>query len=182
MNIWGRALKLTGWSVEITAPRRDKCVICVAPHTTNWDFLIGLSAYRSLGRDANFLMKKFWFFFPMKYIFYHFGGIPVESSRKSGKSLVAQIVEDFKTRDYINLAITPEGTRSRQPMWHTGFLNIAIQANVPIQLGVIDFKNKRVIIKDEYYPTGDIEDDMKNVKAYYAQFPDAAKYPEKFAI
>lgn len=182
MNIWGRALKWAGWSVEITAPRRNKCVICVAPHTSNWDFVLGLSAYRSLGRDANFLMKKFWFFFPMKYLFYHFGGIPVESSRKTGKSLVAQIVDDFGTRSYLNLAVTPEGTRSRQPEWHTGFLRIATEANVPVQLGVIDFANKRIIIKDEIQPSGDVEADMKRVKAYYAQYSDAAKFPEKFAL
>ena len=61
MNIWGRLLKWSGWKVSVTAPRRDKCVICVAPHTSNWDFILGLAAYRSLGRKANFLMKEFWF-------------------------------------------------------------------------------------------------------------------------
>lgn len=182
MNIWGRALKWTGWTVEITAPRRDKCVICVAPHTSNWDFILGLAAYRSLGYGENFLMKKFWFFFPLKYFFYHFGGIPVESSKKSGKSLVKQIVEDFNERPYMNLAVTPEGTRSRQPEWHTGFLRIATEAKVPVQLGLLDFANKRIIIKEEIIPSGDIESDMKRVKAYYAQFPNVAKFPEKFAL
>lgn len=182
MNVWGFALKMAGWKVEITAPRRDKCVICVAPHTSNWDFVIGLAAYRSLGRDANFLMKKFWFFFPLKYLFYHFGGIPVESSRKTGRSLVSRIVDDFRRRDYINLAVTPEGTRSLEPRWHTGFLQIAVHAGVPVQLGVIDFRYKRVIIEKEYVPTGDIALDMKNVKSYYAQFTDAARYPSKFTV
>lgn len=182
MNIWGRALRWAGWSVDITAPRRDKCVICVAPHTSNWDFVLGLSAYRSLGRDANFLMKKFWFFFPMKYLFYHFGGIPVESSKKTGRSLVSQIVEDFSQRSYINLAVTPEGTRSYQPEWHTGFLRIATEAKVPVQLGLLDFERKRIIIKEEIMPSGDIDADMKRVKAYYAKFPHAAKYPTKFGL
>ena len=65
MNLWGRILKWAGWHVDITAPRRQKCVICVAPHTSNWDFILGLFAYKSLGREANFLMKEFWFFFPL---------------------------------------------------------------------------------------------------------------------
>lgn len=181
MNIWGLALKMFGWRVRITAPVRDKCVICVAPHTTNWDFIVGLAAYHSLGRKANFLMKKFWFFFPLKYLLRYFGGIPVESSKKTGKSLVAQIIDDFKTRDYMNLAVTPEGTRSRVEKWHTGFLQIALGAGVPVQLGVIDFARKEIIIEQEFIPSGNIEEDMRYVKGFYAQYPDAAKYPEKFS-
>lgn len=182
MNIWKWALKLTGWRVDITAPRRDKCVICVAPHTSNWDFIVGLAAYKSLGRNANFLMKKFWFFFPLKYLIKSLGGIPVESSKKTGRSLVSQTIEDFNKRDYMNLAVTPEGTRSRVDKWHTGFLQIALGANVPIQLGVIDFSDKRVIIEKEFIPSGDIEDDMKFVKNFYKDCSKAAKYPHKFAV
>ena len=107
MNLWGRLLKIFGWKVDITAPRRDKCVICVAPHTSNWDFIIGLAAYRSLGRDANFLMKKSWFFFPLGSIFRAFGGIPVD--RRHGGTLTEAVVEMFRTRPYVNLAVTPKG-------------------------------------------------------------------------
>ena len=84
MNLWGRLLRLAEWSVDITAPRRDKCVICVAPHTSNWDFILGLAAYRSLGRKANFLMKEFWFFFPLKYLLTSLGGIPVSRKGSGG--------------------------------------------------------------------------------------------------
>lgn len=181
MNIWSLALKLFGWKVEITAPRRDKCVICVAPHTSNWDFIAGLTAYKSLGRNANFLMKKFWFFWPLKYLLKSLGGIPVESSKKTGVSLVETIITYFKQRPYMNLAVTPEGTRSRVETWRTGFLRIALGANVPIQLGVIDFKNKLILIEKEVIPTHDIDKDMIEIRKYYSKFPDAAKYPEKFA-
>ena len=111
MNLWGKILKWRGWSVDITAPRRDKCVICVAPHTSNWDFLIGLAAYKSLGREANFLMKDFWFFFPLGLLMRRLGGIPVPRKRHGG-SLTEHIIEDFKSREYMNLAVTPEGSRS----------------------------------------------------------------------
>ena len=57
--------------MDISAQRRDKCVICVAPHTSNWDFILGLFAYKSLGREANFLMKEFWFFFPLNILLRH---------------------------------------------------------------------------------------------------------------
>lgn len=182
MNIWGYLLKWVGWKVVITTPRQDKCVICVAPHTSNWDFLAGLAAYRSLGREANFLMKKFWFFWPLKYLLRYYGGIPVDSSKKSGISLTDQIIEDFKVRDYMNLAVTPEGTRSYTTKWRTGFLYIAYGAKIPVQLGVIDFKNKTVRITEEYMPTGDIDKDMAHIKSYYSSYVDAARYPEKFTV
>lgn len=181
MNIWGLALKFFGWKVDITAPRRDKCIICVAPHTSNWDFILGLAAYRSLGRKANFLMKEFWFFFPLKYLLKYFGGIPVPSRNKKS-NLTEEIVKKFESSNYINLAVTPEGTRSRVEKWRTGFLYISYGAKVPIQLGVIDYKNKDIIIRDEFIPSGDIEADMRYVKEYYAKFPDAAKYPDKFSV
>lgn len=178
-NVWGKLLKLAGWTVEITAPHLDKCVICVAPHTSNWDFIMGLLAYKSLGREANFLMKEFWFFFPLKYLLCSLGGIPVPAKGKKGH-LTQWIVKQFKTQTYVNLAVTPEGTRSLQAHWRTGFLYIARDAGVPIQLGVIDYYSKKVIIKDEYQVTGDVEVDMSNIKHYYSQFAGAAKYPDKF--
>ena len=178
MNLWGFTFKCMGWQTDITVPYRDKAVICVAPHTSNWDFIMGLLAYRSMGRKASFLMKEFWFFFPLKYLFYALGGIPVKSNPKV--SLTAQIIEDFKSRSRLNLAVTPEGSRSGVEKWRTGFLTIAYQANVTIQLGVIDFKEKKVIIREEYEPTGNYEYDLKNIRHYYSQFRQAAKYPDKF--
>lgn len=178
MNLWGRLLRLAGWSVDITAPRRDKCVICVAPHTSNWDFILGLAAYRSLGRKANFLMKEFWFFFPLKYLLTSLGGIPV--SRKGSGGLTRHIVDMFGSRGYMNLAVTPEGTRSVRSQWRTGFLHIALDAHVPVQLGVIDYKRKRVVIRDEFSPTGDVGADLRQVKAYYSRWKEAARYPDKF--
>ncbi|MDE7381625.1 MAG: 1-acyl-sn-glycerol-3-phosphate acyltransferase [Muribaculaceae bacterium] len=172
---------MTGWKTDISAPYRNKCVICVAPHTSNWDFIIGLAAYKSLGRNANFLMKEFWFFFPLNFILKGLGGIPVPRKKKGAK-LTEVVINKFRTSEYCNLAVTPEGTRSKQTEWKTGFLYIATEADVPIQLGVIDFKNKEVIIRDEYFPTGNIESDMKAIKAFYADKSSAARYPEKFSI
>lgn len=181
MNAWGRLLRMFGWEVDITAPRRDKCVICVAPHTSNWDFILGLAAYKSLGREANFLMKEFWFFFPLKYLLRHLGGIPVPRNGKGGK-LTDYIIGEFARRHYMNLAVTPEGTRSRVSKWRTGFLYIAHGAGVPVQLGVIDYERKKVIIKEEILTTGDVDADMRRVKDYYRAFREAAYCPEKFTV
>lgn len=181
MNVWGRILKIAGWEVDITAPRRDKCIICVAPHTSNWDFILGLLAYKSLGRKANFLMKKFWFFFPLKYLLHGLGGIPVNRDGSSG-SLTHDIIEQFDSTDYMNLAITPEGTRSARQQWRTGFLYIAYGAKVPVQLGVIDYKDRKIIIREEFTPTGNPDDDMAFVKTYYSRYAGAARYPDKFSV
>lgn len=178
MNFWQACFKLTGWSKKISVPYREKAVICVAPHTSNLDFIIGLFAYRSAGRKANFLMKDFWFFFPLKYVLRALGGIPV--NRKSNSSLTSIITKDFLTLPHLNLAITPEGTRSPVEKWKTGFLIIANNAKVPIQLGVIDYKNKKVLIEEEYITSGDIEYDLRKIREFYSRFADVARHPHQF--
>ena len=176
MNLAALILKLAGWKLEITVPDYPKCIICVAPHTSNWDFILGKLAYAAAGRKAGFLMKEAWFFWPLGPIFRAIGGIPVPKVR--GGSLVETIVKCFDATDRMQLAITPEGTRSRVTKWRTGFLNIAREANVPIVLGAIDFKKKEITIVRTFTPSGDNERDMAEIKKYYRQF--TGKYPDKF--
>lgn len=169
-------LRIAGWTVDITVPDYPKCIICVAPHTSNWDFILGKLAYASVHRKAGFLMKESWFFFPLGLIFKAMGGIPVP--RKKGSSLVDMLTERFRTSDRLAIAITPEGTRSANANWRQGFLHIARQADVPIVLGAIDFKTKSIIIKQTFIPTDDVDADMRVIKNYYRQF--TGKYPENF--
>lgn len=176
MNLAKFILRIFGWSVDITTPDYPKCLICVAPHTSNWDFILGELAYRSVGRKAGFLMKEQWFRWPLGAIFKAMGGIPVQ--KKRGSSLTEAIVEKYRTSSRLSLAITPEGTRSRTSEWRHGFLHIALQAHVPLLLGAIDYKKKYIEVKTEFTPTGDIEADMKAVKQFYSRF--SAKYPDKF--
>lgn len=176
MNISRLILKITGWHVDITVPDYPKVIICVAPHTSNWDFVLGKLAYWSVNRQAGFLMKESWFFFPLKYLFRALGGIPVP--RRRGASLVETIVAKYNRSTHLALAITPEGTRSRTDKWRHGFLYIAMEANVPIVLGALDYRNKQIVITEEFIPTGDVEADLAAIKQYYKQF--SGKYPEKF--
>jgi 1-acyl-sn-glycerol-3-phosphate acyltransferase len=137
----------------------------VAPHTSNWDFILGKLAYASVGRKTGFLMKETWFFPPLGWIFKAIGGIPVP--RKRGSSLSQVIVDKFKSAERMQLAVTPEGTRSRVSEWRHGFLYIARDANVPIVLGVLDAATKTMTIDKTFLPVGDIEADMKAIKQYY---------------
>lgn len=177
MNISGLILRIAGWKVHVTVPDYPKCIICVAPHTSNWDFILGKLAYASIGRKAGFLMKDSWFFFPLGYILKAIGGVSVARKSKAG-SLVEQLIYRYNHTDRLTLAITPEGTRSLNQRWHTGFLNIAYATHVNVVLGAIDFGTKQIFLTKTFEPTGNIDDDMRAVKNYYKQFQ--GKYPEKF--
>lgn len=177
MNLAARLLKWMGWTVSVSAPDFPKCIICVAPHTSNWDFILGELAYLSVGRHAGFLMKEQWFFWPLGVFFRKIGGIPV-ARRNKKTSLTDAVVEQFNKAERLHLAITPEGTRSLTRRWHTGFLHIALRAGVPIELGVLDFEHKHISIDTVFTPTGDIEADLRRVKDFYS--PYSGKYPDKF--
>ena len=171
-------LRLFGWTVEVDVPDYPKCVICVAPHTSNWDFFIGKLAYLSIGRYAGFMMKKEWFFFPLGLIFKAVGGIPVDRSRKS--SLVDQMARKFAGSKQFHLAITPEGTRKANPNWKKGFYFIALKAQVPIMLIGIDYPTKTITSTKAIMPTGDFEKDMHEIKLYFKDF--RGKIPENFSV
>ena len=127
-------------------------------------------------------MKDFWFFFPLKYLLRALGGIPVPR-KKSGSNLTGQLIELFNDTDYVNLAVTPEGTRKKNSDWKTGFIYIAKGAGVPIELALIDYSLKKVIIKKELDPAKDnVEKTLSEIKKYYSQFTHAARYPENFKV
>lgn len=178
-NLSGLILKIFGWSVNITIPDYPKLIVCVAPHTSNWDFILGKLAYASINRKAGFLMKDTWFFWPLGSFFRAIGGIPVPRKRKSVRSLTEVVVEKLNESAKLTIAITPEGTRSKTSNWRTGFLHIAQNANVPIALGVLDYPTHQIIIEDIFEPTGDTDADMRTVKDFYK--PYQGKYPDKFS-
>lgn len=171
-------LDLVGWKVVGQLDYPKKCVICVAPHTSNWDLPLGLIIYKSLGRKASFLIKKEWFFFPMNLLFNALGGIPVDRSKKT--SLTEQIANIYNQKSQFQLAITPEATRKRNKDWKLGFYYIAQAANVPILVVALDYKKKEADFKKVFYPTGDVDADLKTIKECYKDV--TAKFPENFAI
>lgn len=171
-------LKLIGWKVNIKVEIPTSCVICVAPHTSNWDLPLGLLVYSSLGLKASFLMKKDWFFFPLNFIFKALGAIPVDRSKKN--SLTSQVAEVFAEKKTFHLAVTPEGTRKANKDWKKGFYYIALEAHVPIMIASFDYKLKTITVEDNFIPTGDADKDMEVIKSYYKNI--TAKYPDKFLL
>lgn len=169
-------LRISGWQLGALGDYVPKCVICVAPHTSNWDFIIGKLFYASIGRKASFLIKKEWFFFPFNLIFGSMGGIPVD--RRKNTSVTDQMAEAFDTRETFHLAITPEGTRKITSDWKRGFYYIALKANVPILLAYIDYKKKEVGVKTLFYPTGNTDADIEEIRGYYRGV--TGKHPANF--
>lgn len=171
-------LKLIGWKVVVQIEFPDKCVICVAPHTSNWDLLLGLIVYASMGKRAYFLIKKEWFFFPMNLIFKVLGGIPVDRKKKT--SLTEQMTEEYNKRDKFQIAITPEATRKRNPEWKRGFYYIALAAKVPIVVAALNYGKKEADFRKVIIPTGDADADILEIKACYKDV--IARHPKNFAL
>jgi len=170
--------KVLGWKAVVTVEEPPKSVICVAPHTSNWDFIIGKLYYWSLGRKSSFLMKKSWFFFPAGILLRSMGGIAVDRSKRT--SVTEQMAEEFNKHESFHLAITPEGTRKLISKWKMGFYHIAVQAKVPIQLAYIDYEKKEMGISGILYPSDDEEADLVIIQAFYKSVN--PKHPEKFFI
>lgn len=168
---------ILGWKAEVTVPDFEKCIICVAPHTSNWDLFIGKLFINAIGRESGFLMKKDWFFFPLGAIFRWMGGIPVERNKRT--SMVDSLVELIKKTKKFHLAVTPEGTRSRNPDWKKGFYYIALGAQIPIVLIGVDYKKKCISATKYIIPTGNIEEEMREIKLFFKDFK--GKHPENFS-
>lgn len=170
--------KILGWKVGGEFPVLSKCVIVVAPHTSNWDFLIAKLAYSSIGRTANFLIKAEWFFFPFNLIFKSLGGIPVKRERNS--SLTDTLAAEFVRRDRMQLAITPEGTRKPVQEWKRGFYYIALKADIPILLVGLDYAKKEALSLGVIRPSGDYDKDIEEIKSRYRGIQ--AKNPSNFLL
>ena len=170
--------KQMGWTKNITVDHPDKYIICLAPHTSNWDFILGQIYSCSENIRINFLMKKEWFFWPLGNLFRKLGGIPVNRSKHN--SMTDFLADTAKRNDTFRLCITPEGTRSLNPEWKKGFYYIAMKAEIPILLYGIDYKKRLIECTRSIIPTGDIKQDMKEIKLYFKDFK--GKKPELFTI
>lgn len=163
----GRALLAAlGWRVAGTLPDIPKGVIIVAPHTTNWDFVVGIAAKFALGLRASWLGKHTLFRPPFGAFMRWLGGIPVV--RSSSHDVVAQSVERFAERDRLMLGISPEGTRKAVEKWRSGFYYIARGAGVPIIPVAFDWSRHTLVVGPAVTPGDDMEADLRALGAFFA--------------
>ncbi len=161
-------LKMTGWRVVGPLPDIHKYLIIAAYHTSNWDFVIGLCAAFVLRIKTYWIGKDSLFRPPFHWFFRWVGGIP--TNRDRSQNMVGRIIEVFEEHKNMIIALAPEGTRKRMPYWKSGFYHIALGAGIPIVLAFIDYPSKSCGIGEVFYPTGDMEADMKQIRAFYSRF------------
>jgi 1-acyl-sn-glycerol-3-phosphate acyltransferase len=166
--LWRLYLHLAGWTVKGVFPHHlPKCVVLVAPHTSNWDFVIGLAFRSKLDLvHAKYLGKAELFKPPFGFLFRKLGGFPVNRLEKN--KLVDQVVELFNTHQSFVLVLSPEGTRKKVQRLRTGFYHIARKAVVPIVMTGFDFQKKQAIISDPFFTTGDEKADFNQIYQFYA--------------
>ncbi|MEN9559950.1 MAG: hypothetical protein RLZZ502_1161 [Pseudomonadota bacterium] len=158
-------LNLFGWKVTACEPPA-KAVIIIAPHTSNWDFLIGILGKWDKNLDLKFLSKDSLLRGPLGWWFKYVGAVAVD--RNAAHGLVQQVVNEFKQKEHFLLAIAPEGTRKFTPHWKSGFYRIALAAKVPIGLATIDVRKKEIRLENYYMPSGDEAVDMAYIRKMYS--------------
>ena len=158
-------LSAWGWRIDGEFPDRAKMVAIVAPHTSNWDFIVGIVAVFALGIRVRFLIKHTVFWPPLGWFLTWCGGIPV--NRQAPQGLVTQAVDIIESAPQIFLAITPEGTRKGK-QWKSGFYRIAYDAKLPILPVVFDGPARRIRLLAPFQPCGDYEADLPSLLALYA--------------
>jgi len=179
-RVSGWLIRLIGWKVVGTWPPVDKCVFMVAPHTSNWDFPIGLCAGFSSGIllawPYGFMMKDVMFRGPLGPIMRWLGGLSIDRSRPH--AAVPQMAQVIAERERFILAVTPEGTRSHRPHWKSGFYYISLEAKVPIVPVAFDYGLKEVGLGEPITLSGDREADVEVFRRFYQDV--APKRPENF--
>ncbi len=168
-------LRVRGWRFEGETPSEKRYVVCGAPHTSNWDFILFLGAVAAFDLPARYIGKHTLFRWPLGALMRRWGGIPVDRSAAAG--IVQQVADAVMSSDESAIVIAPEGTRAAAEFWKTGFYRIAEAAGVPILLGYDDWDRKVVGLGPLIQVTGDIRADMGRIRAFYE--PIAGKDPAK---
>jgi 1-acyl-sn-glycerol-3-phosphate acyltransferase len=168
-------LKFSGWKTKGSLPDIPKFVMIAAPHTSNWDFPIMMFIVFKLKGKLYWMGKDALFRRPFNHLFKWLGGIPIDRSHTN--NIVEQMVDKFNETDRLILTIPPSGTRKKVKKWKSGFYHIAVGARIPVVLGFLDFKRKTGGVGPLVTITGDMEQDMQGISAFYADIE--GKYPEK---
>ncbi len=165
-KFFGRAiLRLLGWKIDGEIPNFSKMVAIAAPHTSNWDFVIGMSALLAIGIDIHWIGKDAIFKWPFSIFWCWLGGKPVDRLHPHG--VVHQTVEVFDAHEKFILGLSPEGTRKDMDHWRSGFYHMAKGANVPVFMIRFNFDRKTLELLDVFHLTDDMKADMHNMQMFF---------------
>lgn len=147
-------LKLIGWKVAGNYPYNlDKKIILAAPHTSNWDFPIGILIRTQIAEPIKFIGKSSLFKPPHGWLFSWLGGIPVDRSKST--NFVDATVKKINSKKVLTILISAEGSRRKVEKFKTGFYHMAYLAKVPIIPMIVDGIKKEFRFEEPIYPTGD---------------------------
>jgi 1-acyl-sn-glycerol-3-phosphate acyltransferase len=158
-------MRLFGWDVVGQIPPGGKFVLVGAPHTSNWDFPFTMAAVRVLRVKISWMGKHTIFKGPVGAVMRWLGGIPI--NRESAHGVVDQIVDRFAKAEKLVVAVAASGTRRRMDYWKSGFYWIALNAQVPILCGFLDYGRKQAGVGLSFLPTGDVKKDMDRIRGFY---------------
>lgn len=159
-------LRLGGWTLVGGRPDVRQSIVIAAPHTSNWDGWWALVAKVAFELDdVRFFGKQSLFWFPLGNLLRSLGGLPLD--RDSASSAVEQAVALFESGEPVLFGLAPEGTRSKREFWKSGFYRIALKANVPVTLAMLDFGRRRIQLGPTLAITGDVDADMAKIRGHY---------------
>ncbi|MCB2065793.1 MAG: 1-acyl-sn-glycerol-3-phosphate acyltransferase [Erythrobacter sp.] len=164
-----------GYQVGNRPPNLAKFIIVGAPHTSNWDFIFFAGAVQEVGIKPSFIGKHSLFKWPMRRFMFDMGGMPI--NRKAPQGYVKSVIQMIERAETIALVIAPEGTRSSDGKWKTGFYHIAMGAGVPIVPAWLDAASGKAGFGEAIMPTGDLRADLLRLAAFYRQhMPDCPRF------
>ncbi len=174
--VGGIGLALAGWRIEGNLPNLRKFVLIVAPHTSNWDFVIGFLVYLALQLETHWFAKHTALRGPLGPLGRHFGAVAIDRSRAG--NVVQAYIEEFARRERMVITIAPEGTRRRVADWKHGFHHVARGAGVPIVPAALDFSRRRIVLGEPVMPSDDYVADMAKIKPFFRT--EMARHPENY--
>jgi 1-acyl-sn-glycerol-3-phosphate acyltransferase len=160
------AFRLWGWRFAGSFPDVPKAIVVVVPHTTNWDFLVGVLALFALGLRISWLGKHTLFRWPLRPLMLWLDGVPVRRNSSSGT--VAKLVETMRRRETMLLAVAPEGTRRAVSRWRMGFAHVAVGAGVPVVPVAFDWGRRVVALGPVFTLTSDLAADERMLRDWFA--------------
>ncbi len=155
-------LRVMGWSGEGEVPDCPRAVVALAPHSTNWDFVVGAAMLVVLGLRISYIAKHTLFVGPLGWFVRWLGGIPVDRTRPEG--FAEMMVRVFAGAEPRWLVVTPEGTRKPVPRFKTGFYRIAQAANVPIIPVYFNHERRVIGFLPPVQPLADIEQGVTELR------------------
>ena len=159
-------LKSLGWKiVGDHRPDLHKAVMIAGPHTSNWDFPLGIMVRSIIRADIKYVGKASLFKPPLGWIMKGLGGVAVDRSKSN--NFVEAVVKEYKRHQKLQILFAPEGSRRKVTKFKTGFYHVARIANIPIIPLILDYSSKEFRFLPIFHVSSDASKDMEFLENLY---------------